>query len=97
MSINRREASAPYASGPTTAIAKGVPAGALVEFAIPGRSLGLGSGVVGDEIGDPRHHGGRLTGGLCLRPEDQQWWAEQIGRPIAPALRREPHHRGRRD
>jgi len=44
---------------------------------------GLGSGAVGDEIGDPRHHGGRLQAVYAYPAEDRQWWAEQIGRPIA--------------
>jgi MOSC domain-containing protein YiiM len=44
---------------------------------------GLGSGAVGDEIGDPRHHGGRLQAVYAYAGEDRQWWSEQIGRPIA--------------
>jgi MOSC domain-containing protein YiiM len=44
---------------------------------------GLGSGAVGDEIGDPRHHGGRLQAVYAYALEDQQWWSAQIGRPIA--------------
>ena len=45
---------------------------------------GLGSGIVGDEIGDPRHHGGRLQAVYAYPREDQLWWAERIGRPINP-------------
>ena len=50
----------PYSSAPTTAIAKGqLPEGTLVEVRDPGpKRGGLGSGVVGDEIGDRKHHGG---------------------------------------
>jgi MOSC domain-containing protein YiiM len=43
---------------------------------------GLGSGVVGDEIGNPRHHGGSLQAVYAYAREDEQFWEEQIGRPI---------------
>jgi MOSC domain-containing protein YiiM len=43
---------------------------------------GLGSGAVGDEIGDPRHHGGRLQAVYAYASEDQRWWSAQLGRPI---------------
>jgi MOSC domain-containing protein YiiM len=45
---------------------------------------GLGSGVVGDEIGNPKHHGGSLQAVYAYPREDQGFWEEQIGRPIAP-------------
>src|SRR6478752_9705294 len=45
---------------------------------------GLGSGVVGDEIGNPRHHGGELQAVYAYAREDQEFWAQQIGRPIRP-------------
>ncbi|WP_374970022.1 MOSC domain-containing protein [Terrabacter sp. BE26] len=45
---------------------------------------GLGSGVVGDEIGNPRHHGGSLQAVYAYPREDQEFWAQQIGRPIRP-------------
>ncbi|MDC5698851.1 MOSC domain-containing protein [Intrasporangium calvum] len=76
----------PHASGPTTAIDKGpVPAGSLVEIRDPGpKRGGLGSGVVGDDIGDARHHGGSRQAVYAYAREDQQWWEEQLGRPIPP-------------
>jgi MOSC domain-containing protein YiiM len=43
---------------------------------------GLGSGVVGDEIGNPRHHGGALQAVYAYAREDQKFWEKQIGRPI---------------
>jgi len=43
---------------------------------------GLGSGVVGDEIGNPRHHGGHLQAVYAYAREDQDFWEEQIGRAI---------------
>ncbi len=44
---------------------------------------GLGSGVVGDEIGNPKHHGGTLQAVYAYPREDQEHWEQQIG-PIAP-------------
>lgn len=72
----------PYASADATAIDKR--ATASVEVRDPGpKHGGLGSGVVGDEIGDPRHHGGRLQAVYAYPREDQLWWSERIGRPVA--------------
>ena len=76
----------PYSSAPTTAIAKGqLPEGTLVEVRDPGpKRGGLGSGVVGDEIGDRKHHGGSQQAVYAYAREDQQWWENELGRPIAP-------------
>ena len=76
----------PYASGPTTGIAKGqLPEDTPVEVRDPGpKRGGLGSGLVGDEIGDRRHHGGSLQAVYAYAREDQQWWEGELGRPIAP-------------
>ncbi|ADU48877.1 MOSC domain-containing protein [Intrasporangium calvum] len=76
----------PYASGPTTAIDKGpVPEGTLVEIRDPGSKRGgLGSGLVGDDIGDRRHHGGAQQAVYAYAREDQQWWEEQLGRALPP-------------
>ena len=58
---------------------------AHIEIRDPGpKKGGLGSGVVGDTIGDQRHHGGVTQAVYAYPQEDQQWWAEQLGRPIAP-------------
>ena len=58
---------------------------AHIEVRDPGpKKGGLGSGVVGDTIGDQRHHGGATQAVYAYPQEDQQWWAEQLGRPIAP-------------
>lgn len=58
---------------------------ARIEIRDPGpKRGGLGSGVVGDTIGDQRHHGGVTQAVYAYPQEDQQWWAEQLGRPIAP-------------
>jgi len=54
-----------------------------IEVRDPGpKRGGLGSGAVGDEIGDPRHHGGRLQAIYAYPSEDQQWWSAHVGRPI---------------
>lgn len=45
---------------------------------------GLGSGVVGDLVGNQRHHGGHTQAVYAYPVEDRQWWSEQIGRPIPP-------------
>jgi MOSC domain-containing protein YiiM len=73
----------PYTSADGTAIDKRPTE--WVEVRDPGpKHGGLGSGVVGDRVGDPRHHGGRLQAVYAYPREDQLWWQEQIGRPIAP-------------
>lgn len=76
----------PHASGPTTAIDKGpVPEGTPVEVRDPGpKRGGLGSGLVGDDIGDAKHHGGARQAVYAYAREDQQWWEEQLGRSIPP-------------
>ena len=80
VNVGRRTQHA-YASAEATAIDKR--ATASVEVRDPGpKRGGLGSGVVGDEIGDPRHHGGRLQAVYAYPREDQLWCADRIGRPI---------------
>ena len=83
LSVNTgRIVAQPYTSAAGTAIDKR-PARAI-DVRDPGpKHGGLGSGVVGDEIGDHRHHGGRLQAVYAYPREDQLWWAERIGRPIA--------------
>jgi MOSC domain-containing protein YiiM len=43
---------------------------------------GLGSGVVGDDIGDRRHHGGRTQAVYAYAREDLDWWETQLDRPL---------------
>lgn len=45
---------------------------------------GLGSGVVGDVVGDQRHHGGVTQAVYAYPLEDLQWWSEQVGRTLTP-------------
>lgn len=69
----------PYASGPVTAIDK-QPVDSI-EVRDPGpKRGGLGSGVVGDEVGDTRHHGGVNQAVYAYAREDLDWWAAQLGR-----------------
>jgi MOSC domain-containing protein YiiM len=47
---------------------------------------GLGSGVVGDTIGDTRHHGGVTQAVYAYAAEDLRWWGEQLGRDLPAGL-----------
>jgi MOSC domain-containing protein YiiM len=54
-----------------------------VEVRDPGpRTTGLGSGVVGDFIGDGRHHGGTDQAVYAYQREDLDRWAERLGRQL---------------
>ena len=44
---------------------------------------GLGSGLVGDYVGDVRHHGGDRQAVYAFAREELDLWEERIGRPIA--------------
>ncbi|WP_347353404.1 MOSC domain-containing protein [Intrasporangium sp.] len=71
----------PHTSAPTTGIDKR-PVD-HVEVRDPGpKHGGLGSGCVGDTIGDRRHHGGRTQAVYAYAREDLDWWAERLGRPL---------------
>ncbi|MEO6997501.1 MAG: MOSC domain-containing protein [Terracoccus sp.] len=72
-----------HRNAPTTGIDKRPVDAVTVRDPGP-KAGGLGSGVVGDPIGDQRHHGGATQAVYAYAQEDQQWWAEQLGRPIAP-------------
>ena len=72
-----------HRSAPTTGIDKRPVDTVTVRDPGP-KAGGLGSGVVGDTIGDQRHHGGATQAVYAYAQEDQQWWSEQLGRPIAP-------------
>ena len=54
-----------------------------VEVRDPGpKTTGLGSGLVGDYIGDGRHHGGTYQAVYAYAREDLDTWAERLGRPL---------------
>jgi MOSC domain-containing protein YiiM len=71
----------PYASGPVTAIDRRPVDSIEVRDPGPKRG-GLGSGVIGDDIGDTRHHGGTNQAVYAYAREDLDWWAGQLGRPL---------------
>ncbi len=53
----------------------------------PGPKVGgLGSGVVGDHIGDQRHHGGDNKAVYLFAREELDWWETQLGRPLRSGL-----------
>ena len=47
-----------------------------------GRRSGLGSGLVGDEIGDHRHHGGNEQAVYAYAREELDDWARRLDRPL---------------
>jgi MOSC domain-containing protein YiiM len=68
--------------GPTTGIDKR-PVDHPVEVRAPGsRSDGLGSGLVGDHIGDRRHHGGDQQAVYSFAREDLDRWEQRLGRRL---------------
>jgi MOSC domain-containing protein YiiM len=74
-----------HASGPTTGIDKR-PVD-RVEVRDPGpKHGGLGSGLVGDAIGDRRHHGGRTQAVYAYAREDLDWWSDQLDRPLRDGM-----------
>jgi MOSC domain-containing protein YiiM len=46
------------------------------------RQHGLGSGLVGDAIGNRRHHGGDAQAVYAFAREELDEWAERLGRPL---------------
>lgn len=55
-----------------------------VQVRAPGsRAEGLGSGLVGDHIGDRRHHGGDQQAVYTFTREDLDRWEHRLGRPLA--------------
>ena len=43
---------------------------------------GLGSGLVGDFLGDTRHHGGDSQAVYAFAREELDWWAAELGRDL---------------
>lgn len=75
----------PHASIGRSAIDKR-PVGAA-ELRAPGpRSDGLGSGVVGDGIGDRRHHGGDTHAVYAVAREELDHWAAELGRDLLDGM-----------
>lgn len=82
LSLNSGRRTRPPGGGAPTAIDKRP----VTSFEVrdPGpKHGGLGSGVVGDEIGKPQHHGGALQAVYAYAREDLDHWERELGRPIA--------------
>jgi MOSC domain-containing protein YiiM len=67
----------------TTGIGK-QPAAGPVEVRDPGpRTTGLGSGLIGDFIGDGRHHGGTDQAVYAFQREDLDRWGDRLDRKLS--------------
>jgi MOSC domain-containing protein YiiM len=77
-----RRAPNPYKRAVDTGIGK-VPTDGPVEVRAPGpKTTGLGSGVVGDYIGDGKHHGGDEQALYAFQREDLDAWEKRLERTI---------------
>jgi MOSC domain-containing protein YiiM len=50
------------------------------------KTIGLHSGLVGDQIFDIKHHGGDDQAVYAYAREDYDWWQEQLGRKLPGGL-----------
>ncbi len=58
-----------------------------IEVRDPGpKRGGLGSGVVGDEIGSKHHHGGETQAVYAVAREEIDWWGGQLDRDLADGM-----------
>ena len=72
----------PYKTAKSTGIGK-QPVAGPVEVRAPGpKHGGLGSGLVGDFIGDTKHHGGDLQAVYAFQREDLDAWEVSLGRRL---------------
>lgn len=72
----------PYKSVKVTGIGK-QPVTGPVEVRDPGpKTIGLGSGLVGDFIGDGKHHGGTDQAVYAFQREDLDRWGERLDRNL---------------
>jgi MOSC domain-containing protein YiiM len=73
----------PYKTVSSTGIGK-APVDEPVEVRAPGpKTSGLGSGLVGDFIGDVKHHGGDGQAVYAFQREDLDAWQDRLGRPLS--------------
>jgi len=73
----------PYKNALSTGIVK-VPVDEPVQVRAPGpKTTGLGSGLVGDFIGDGKHHGGDGQAVYAFQREDLDTWQQRLGRPLS--------------
>jgi MOSC domain-containing protein YiiM len=86
LSVNVGDRRAIRPGGRPTGIDKRPIAGP-VEVRAPGpRGIGLGSGLVGDDVCDGRHHGGDDQAVYAYAREDLDGWAARLGRPLADGV-----------
>ena len=72
----------PYKSAKSTGIGK-QPVAGPVDVRDPGpKTTGLGSGLVGDFIGDGQHHGGTHQAAYAFQREDLDRWADRLDREL---------------
>lgn len=82
LNIGRLEAN-PAKRGLATAMDKR-PVSEPVWVRAPGSKRdGLGSGLVGDQIGDREHHGGDDQAVYAVAREELDWWSVELGRDLA--------------
>lgn len=72
----------PYKEAKSTGIGKGPVAGPVAVRAPGAKTTGLGSGLVGDFIGDGQHHGGDTQAVYAFQREDLDAWQERLGRDL---------------
>ena len=73
----------PYKTTRATGITK-LPQSRPVALRPPGpKTTGLGSGLVGDYVGDGAHHGGDDQAVYAVAREDLDDWEQQLARPLA--------------
>ncbi|GAA3618793.1 MOSC domain-containing protein [Microlunatus ginsengisoli] len=72
----------PYKKRVDTGIGK-VPVGGAVQVRAPGpKTTGFGSGLIGDYIGDGKHHGGDDQAVYAFQREDLDVWADRLQREV---------------
>lgn len=57
-----------------------------LELFAPGPSYGDGPGVVGDHVGDVRHHGGAQKAVYAFSREELDWWEGELGRGLPDGI-----------
>lgn len=73
-------------AGALTGIEKIPTPEAVLVRAPGGRRDGLGSGLVGDTVGDRRHHGGNAQAVYAYAGEDLDHWESVLGRTLPPGV-----------
>ncbi len=72
----------PYKSRVDTGIGK-VPVDGAIQVRAPGpKTTGFGSGLIGDYIGDGKHHGGDDQAVYAFQREDLDVWADRLRREV---------------